>query len=236
MHYWNRSSFEGLSQLAQALDESPRLARLAQYCRLRGLGLRRQAFETLRELLRQSKSWETGFAREVCQHILELSALTPEAHQFLAQPLRADLILPTLETWLAEEPSSQTPMRWLGLLRCDRDLLTRALALSPVDVPVRRALINSYLAHVDYATHHLDEGYFLDDLEATKSSLAKAQALAEGSPAPRLLADLFEEIVHSRALIEDWEAYSAASTGTFPDWCKAHGRGYRWMTRTYYGT
>src|SRR5262245_48769847 len=152
MHYWNENNFKGLAQLAEELEEDPRLSSLAEYCRQRERGLRRKAFEALDSFIGAAATWETADLRDICQRVLQLHALTPEAHQFITQPLLTRFIFPVLDTWVGDEPNSQAALRWLGILRGDANLLRKALQLSPDDVPVRRHLAGRFLSDVDYAT------------------------------------------------------------------------------------
>jgi hypothetical protein len=234
VYYWNKANFEGLVQVADALAEDPQLLPLAEYCRQREHGLRRKAFETLELFIASTKAWELAYVRDACQRILEIHARTPEAHQFLAQPLLTRFIFPVLDAWVADEPSGQTALRWLGILRRDRDLLEKALVLSPEDAPARRCLVGGHLSHVDYATHHLVEGVLLGDLDSTKQALADARAVAEAAPDPVPLADVTGEIERYAALLRDWESYCESPEGTFPDWCAQRGRSYQWPTIVYY--
>jgi hypothetical protein len=235
MHYWNKDNFEGLAELARDLKTHDGCNQLAEYCRLRHTGLRREAFAALERFLAEAKAWEPATARATANAILELRARMPQAHQFLTQPLLERFLLPTLRAWVDSEPASMIPVRWLGILNRDASLLSRVLAASPDDTPIRRILIELELSQVDYATHHLVESIFLGDLEATRVALARATALVEASSQADAVADLNREIKHYESLISDWLAYSIAPEGTFPEWCVARGRAYRWPTIVYYG-
>jgi hypothetical protein len=234
VHYWNKDNFEGLSQLASALDGHALLSPLAEYCRAREQGLRRQALSVLDAFLDSTGSWSDQSARSACQTLLELHARTPHAHQFLTQPLLARFILPTLDQWLLEIPDSQVALRWLGILRRDRLLLERALALEPADIAVRRLLVDWLLSDVEHATHHLVESRLLGELEPTRRSLADALALVQKAPDASSFTDLAQEIGNLDALLADWEAFSRSAEVNFPDWCSKHGRSYVWPKISYY--
>ena len=234
MYYWNRDNFDGLAQLASALREHSELLLLAEYCRAREQGLRRQALASLDAFLDASAAWKAETARAACRTILELHARTPAAHQFLAQPLLVRFILPTLDEWTREVPDSQIAVRWLGILRRDPLLLERALVLAPGDVDVRRRLANWFLSHVDHATHHLVESRLLGELAATRQSLGDARRLVDTAPDSSLLADVAEEIAHYDALLRDWELFSRDPEASFPEWCVKRGRPYRWPAIFYY--
>ncbi len=234
MHYWNKVNFESLLQLAEALSSDERLSSLAEYCRCRERGLRREAFTALEQFLAAASHWESSDARRICQTVLELHARTPEAHQFLTQPLSTRFVFPVLEAWVADEPDSQTALRWLGILRRSSTLLQRAIALSPEDVPVRRRLADWHLADVDHATHHLGEGLLLGSLEAARESIAKARAILDDAPDSTPMADLAGEISKFESMLDDWESYCEMPAGTFPEWCARRNRPYSWPTIVYY--
>jgi hypothetical protein len=234
VQYWNRANFEGLSQLAEALREEPHLALLSNYCRFREQGLRREAFTELNVFLDATAAWPVSLARLTCQTILEIHARTPEAHQFLTQPLLSRFVYPVLEAWVAEDAHCQFAIRWLGLLRRDRHLLERALVLAPDDIPVRRTLVDWLLSEVEYSTHHLSESRFLGEIIASRCALAEARAAVQVAPDQKALTDLVAEIASYDTLIRDWETYSANPCGTFPEWCSARGRRYGWSAIVYY--
>lgn len=94
MYYWNKDNFEGLLAVANVLDDIPQLRPLANYCRLRERGLRRQALSVLRDFLSTAAAWKTDDARESVVSILELHARAPDAHTFMTQPLSDELVFP----------------------------------------------------------------------------------------------------------------------------------------------
>ena len=95
-------------------------------------------------------------------------------------------------------------------------------------------LAASLLHEVDHATHHLGEGILLAALEPTRRFLAEARAVLDAAPDPRPLAALAGEIDYYDAMLSDWEAFSRAPEGTFPEWCKERGRSFGWPTTAYY--
>lgn len=213
-----------LDQVAEQLGEYPQLTALAEYCRQRERGLRRDAFKALHKFIHATETWLAADARWACHKILEIHAQSPEAHQLLSHPLLTRFIFPVLDAWLTDDPTSHPSLRWLGILRRDRSLLERAVARSPDDVLARRHLAGRFLSDVEFATHHLAESRLLADLDATRVALAEARSVAEGAPDRHLLQDIFAEIEEYEALLRDWESYSSAPHGTFPEWCNRRGR------------
>lgn len=234
MHPHDQDRVDGLLKLAEALGSDERLASLAEYCRCRERGLRREAFAALERFLAIARRRSSADRRRICITVLDLHARTPSAHRFLTQPLCTRFVFPVLETWTAEEPDNPTPLRWLGLLRYDENLLQHALLLCPGDAPVRRQLASLQLATAEHATHHLGESRLLGDLDATRGALARARAILDDAPDPAPLADIVTEIAQLEALLDDWESYCRMPEGTFPEWCARRKRGYAWPTTRYY--
>ncbi|KVX39867.1 hypothetical protein WL04_09025 [Burkholderia ubonensis] len=234
MYYWNQRNFEGLLKLAEAFDACPELKPLADYCRFREQGLRRYAFAALERFLDASRSFDSTTARRAAIDILEANARTSEAHQFLAQPLTARFLLPTLQTWMHEEPDANLPVRWLGILERDDALLAGALAMCPDDMPVRKMLIGHALDSVDFATHHLDESCFIGSVDHALAKLERARRLIADAPDAAAFARLASEVDHFAQLVADWQAWSRNPVGSFPEWCAAQGRDYRYAVKIYY--
>ncbi|KVQ95130.1 hypothetical protein WK09_09210 [Burkholderia ubonensis] len=234
MYYWNQHNFEGLLKLAEAFDACPELKPLADYCRFREQGLRRYAFAALERFLDASRSFDSTTARRAAIDILEANARTSEAHQFLAQPLTARFLLPTLQTWMHEEPDANLPVRWLGILERDDALLAGALAMCPDDMSVRTMLIERALDSVDFATHHLDESCFIGSVDHVLENLDRARRLIADVPDAASFARLASEVDHFAQLVADWQAWSRNPVGSFPEWCAALGRNYRYAVKIYY--
>jgi len=235
MYYWNNENFEGLLQLAQQLEANEHLKPLATYCRYRELGLRRDALLVLELYLEESRSFDSSTARLAAVQILEANARTQGVHQFLAQPLIKRFLLPTLQAWMQEDANTNIPVRWLGILNRDHELLTRALSMCPSDIPVRKLLIDFAFGDVDYATHHLDESFFIGSVEDAESTLELAKSLIADAPVPETFAHHSSDVQHFTRLIADWRAYSENPLGSFPEWCAVRGRKYNYPIKAYYG-
>ena len=235
MYYWNDANFEGLLAVAEALEAHPALAPLAEYCRLREKGLRKDAFRSLESFLTSAQAWPQAKARRATIEILETQARVADAHQFMSQPVWDKLVLPTLTSWHAESPEEWVAMRWLGLVERQEELLRRALALEPGDFPVRKVLAQWALDRVGYATHHLGESRFLGEVDDAERALRDARELLVGCPEQAGLEYLRQKLLRNTALIADWKTFSEEGTGTFPEWCASQGRDYQ-FTPTYYYT
>jgi hypothetical protein len=159
---------------------------------------------------------------------------TAEAHQFLAQPLVTQFLIPTLRAWIDDEPAKSVPVRWLGMLSRDNELLDRALSMCPEDIPVRKMLIEHDLSCAGYATHHLDENLFLGGVDEVITALAHAKDLMTNAPDSEPLACLTSEVQYFDVLVADWIAYSKNPVGSFPEWCAKQGRKYNYPFKVYY--
>lgn len=234
MYYWNKHNFEGLIRLAEELEQFPNLHLLARYCRLREQGVRRAAMSVLEQFLNKASSFDTSASRECVIQILELSERFKSAHQFLTQPLVSRLLFPTLHEWSDHEPENNVPIRWLGILGRDYELLAKALAMCPEDVPVRQRLIDHELSYVELATHHLDEGHFIGNVEDSLAALRRASELLTNAPDSKLFNIMESERAHLEGLLAAWKTYSLDPRGTFPEWCAGNGKHYTYPIKVYY--
>ena len=234
MNYWNDRNFEGLRELAGELGGRVGFEGLAEYCRLREAGLRRQAFAALDVFLGEAAGWDPQKARDGCLSILELHERSPGVHQLLTQPLVARFVMPTLKAWVAAEPEEAIALTWMGVFSGDTRWYERALAVTPGNVMARRRLVDHHLHGVEYATHHLVESRLLGDLRETRAKLKRAQELLQAAVEREGFEDLVAETEFFEKLLSDWEGYLGTREGTFPEWCKARGRRYQWPGIFYY--
>ena len=234
MDYWNQDNFAGLLRLADELDGDAVLRPLADYCRLRERGLRRDALRVLEDFVSASRGLDPARARAAAVAILEANARIAQAHQFLATPLLRGFVKPTLEAWLQQDADAHVPLRWLGMLGRDPARLVRALTLRPDDAPVRAALVAFALDDVAYATHHLDESFFIGSVEDAVAALERAARLVAEAPDRTTLAPLADEQQQLACLVDDWKSYCEAPHGSFPEWCEARGRRYAYPVKVYY--
>lgn len=234
MHYWNRDNFKGLADLAIELATDPRLADLARYCELREQGLRSEAFAALDRFLVTALTSDAATQRDLVLRILDAHSRTPEAHQFLAHPLQHRLVEPVLTAWSEAEPKAATPVVELALLRGDYPMLDRALRIRPTDDRVRTRLVSKLISDLDYATHHLVEGRLIGTTEDAMDTLVEAEQFLRAAAEPAGMQRLADEVAEFRQLLTDWAEYRQNPTGSFPEYCKARGRTYRWWSIVYY--
>jgi hypothetical protein len=216
--------FTDLADLAAQLREHPDLEPLADFTLLRDRGLRTPAFASLRAFLQSAATWSTERARHNAVLVLELFGRLQQTRRLLIHPLREEFLLPVLHDWAQREPRAREPERWLGLLEYDPVRLARALEAAPGDVQVRRALLQLVLARIEDACHHLDQSRLLAEVGEVRADLAQAWRLIDEAPDGDPLSRQAEEVAVYSALLDDWNAYLDDRHGSFPEWCRAHGR------------
>lgn len=235
MYYWNKDNFEGLDALADHLSEDARLSHLAEYCRLRAIGLRDRAFEALDRFLDQAEQFHSEERYQIVDLIYELAARSPQVHQFITTPITIKFLRPGLASWLASQPDSIPALRWDGIFNDNSASLERALAFDPHDVFVRRLLINrECLSSVFHGVHHIDESILLLDISEIDALLAKGKSWLEAAPDRSQFSDLEEELSEQQRLISDWKAFCKSGEHSFPEWCAKNGRHHDWIPKFYY--
>jgi hypothetical protein len=233
-YYWNQKNFEGLTSLSLELRTDSRLESLARYCDLRVKGLRPQALTELRAFIEQARFWDVTARREAATRILDAYWKVPQAHWFLTEPLRKQLLEAVLEEWRAAEPDNPIPTRYLALLCHDRRLLYDALGMNPKDDQVRAMIAAQLIKFVDYATHHLVEGSFIGDEAESDAALVEAAAVLKEVSDPSSVQPLNDEAQSLAALLADWREYRDAPQGSFPEWCHQRNRPHHWWSIVYY--
>ena len=236
-HYWNKTNFESLSQLAITLRETPELVRLAEYCELREKGLRKQALAAVRTFLAETTAFPEERRLALSMYLLDLHYATPEAHQFLSQPLIDGLIRLSLRK--AARPGNAA-FRYLALFLNEsgrgKNALRVALKYTPVDVLVRKRLISRLLGEVVFAMHHLEESVFIGSEGYCLAVLDEAGRLLDPTVADAtIFRGLWEDRVELSMMLGDWMEYTKKNSAlSFPEWCMAKGREYYWCAKFYY--
>jgi hypothetical protein len=177
-YYWNRENFEGLTSLSLELRTD---STGEADCDLWEKGLRQLVLAELRAFIEQAQSWEVTARGEAATRILDAHWKMPRAHWFSREPLRKQFLERVLEECRAAEPDNPVPTRYLALLCHDRKLLYDALRVNPKDDQVRAMIAAQLIKFVDYATHHLVEGLFIDD-EAEAALIEAAAVLKVSDP------------------------------------------------------
>ena len=221
MYYWNQDNFEGMAALADELSREPAFAAFADHLRLRGRGLRQQAIAALRQFIAEANTRPFQERRGIVHRIMSLHHANPRVHTLIAQPLYQQLILPTLDQWIEQEPSNPVPLRW----RCQDDDLRRAIALDPNEQIARRRLVARLLAGIDYSIHELPNGYgYCGSPAADLTVLDEVDRLTPAINDERLRTNWQNEAAHLRAVVTGYIRYAEEGRSEpFRDWAESNG-------------
>ena len=233
MWYWSQSNFEGLLAVSDSISTEPLWRAFAEYCTLREKGLRKQALASIERLISESADWSTSERRRFVNWIYETHLRFPDVHQLIVTPLNQRLLIPTLETWIADDPANSTPRRWLAFATGDHTHFVDALSRDPQDDMSRYRVVYRHLADVDYQCHHLPE-YFIDDPIDASKLLADARDLCAGFCDPRIVPSLEDDFATLNGKVNDWIAFQKTGGDSFAEWCDENDRNYEWVMTFYY--
>ena len=231
--YWNQSNFEGLLAVAESISAEPRWQEFFDYCTLREKGLRKQALASIERLISQSSEWPSSDRRRFANWIYQTHLSFPNVHQLIVTPLNQRLLIPTLESWITDEPENATPRRWLAFATGDHSHFSDALSRDPRDDISRYRLVCRHLGDVDYQCHHLPDYFIGEPIEAL-GLLDAALDLGLGFGDQRIMPTLADEFADLRSRIKDWITFQATGDPSFSDWCVKNERTYEWVKAFYY--
>lgn len=222
MYYWRDSNYRGLLDVAEAAEQWPRLARYAEYCRLREQGLRKPAFQAIRTFIAEAQGWPLAERTEFVDWILTIAFHEREIYDLIPHPLRQDLIEPTLREWRSSEPDHPAPYRWSAP---GPDLL-RAIELDPHEQIARLRYLDSLAERVNYGAHELPYGApYLGDPDQDLGDVIRGELLARGIIDDARRSEFLEYLQSRRALLESYREYLDLRSGaSFADWAHSEGR------------
>jgi hypothetical protein len=233
MWYWNQQNFEGLLTVADALAVEPNWSDFAEYCRLREAGRRKEALKAIEQLVFASGLWSRVERRRFVAWILDAQLRLPEVHQLVVEPLRRNLILPTLEDWQEDDPGDPIPKRLLGMATGNIKYFEEALNLDSSDDYSRYRCASHFLNDVDYQCHHLPD-YFIGEPTKARDDLAAARDFAKGFVNKKIDDSFVDEFTDLSNKVDDWFAFLESNQQSFADWCAANNRKYKWCQAYYY--
>ncbi len=226
MRYWNQDNFEGLIQVADTLEADPRMVALADYCRKREAGMRKDAFRSLSVFLEQVKQLSDEEKDEIVDRILDLD-FRHKSHQFLSQPIWNNLITPTLDRWKGNPNAPARALFWDGFYRRNNEALRLVLAFNPEDHYVRTLLIDRIcIAEVEYAVHHIENNTLLVELDQIEAWLSAGAELLIACQDRQECAQIEAEWRELRRLIDDWKEFKQSTKSSFPAWCRENHRSH----------
>jgi hypothetical protein len=203
--------------LAEDAAERPGWASFATYCRLRGEGLRRDAFVALDAFVADAVLWPLSERVVFAVWVGERrQAYGGQAEAVLPVPLFRLLVRPTLEDWSAALPADPWPWVWLARLSGGgstfhapaEPYLREALKRDPGLAPARIDFIENLLRAVTYNQHELPWGYIGDAAEDV-ADLDEAETMTAGLSLEVEL-ELRPRVVLARKLALDWIAERGA--------------------------
>jgi hypothetical protein len=203
----SNSDMDRLANLAVRARERPEWMGFAQYCELRGQGIRAGALNAVGQFLRQTGTWTFGARLQFTRWVLDESVAFLDPSALLPQTIQAGLVVPTLREWSASNPQEPQSYLWLGLLRCDDPLrhLERALELDSTCEAARQMLTQWILADVDYNQHELPASY-IHDPRVDLRDLIRAEQLVDDSATGAWAKATRVEIAELRGRAEVWLA------------------------------
>lgn len=202
--------------LAEDAAERPGWTSFATYCRLRGEGLRREAFVVLDVFIAEAVLWPLAERAAFAVWVGERrQAYGGQAETVLPVPLFRLLVRPALEDWSAASPDDPWPWVWLARLSGGGSTLhapagpylREALKRDPGFAPARIDLIEDLLRGVAYNQHELPWGYIGDPAEDVVD-LDEAETMMAGL-SPEVELDLRPRVVLARNAARDWIAARA---------------------------
>jgi hypothetical protein len=179
----------------------------AEFCQLRGTGVRVAAMKALKRFVDGAVSWDYAARLAFSRWVLEASRQLADPLLLLPQPAWVRLIVPTVREWREHAPNDAQPYLWLGMLRCDDPSLhlKRALKLDPSCELARVTLTQWILADIDYNQHELP-AFYIHDPRDDLTALDQAENLA-GESADRAWGEsVRREVAELRKYAEDWLA------------------------------
>lgn len=238
MYFWNQENFEGLASIAKGLKSEEHFALFAEYCRLKELGLKKQAVAAIKDYVSYLSELDLQTQQNICVRLTELAFWNSDIHQLLSHPIQV-YITDILTNWCSQgEP--EAPYTWLGYMSGDDLHFLRSLQFNPNDQVALYRLARSAVDSVDFQLHHVSESIFLGEEKDAINSLAQAKDFFGRMEDSKFKDYLTQEISDSEALLNDWLSYqqqvkSADITSmTFPKWCDLNNKGCAFSQPFYY--
>ncbi|MBO9707555.1 MAG: hypothetical protein J7521_05030 [Caulobacter sp.] len=197
--------------LAQDAAERPAWSLFAEYCRLRGEGLRSEALKALDAFIAEAVVWP--LAERVAFSVWvgeQRQAYRGQPEAVLPVPLFRLLVRPTLEAWAEASPGDPWPPLWLARLSSGGStwhapaapFLAQALARDPDFAPARLDFVLEVMRGVSYSQHELPELY-LGDAAQDLADLTMAEAFLRGMELERQF-ELRPRLVQARQAAARW--------------------------------
>jgi hypothetical protein len=199
MYYWRSENFEGLSLMALEADQLGYRG-FADYCRLRGKGLRKQAFETLMRFISEMRATSEVDRKKFVDWHQTYCFLNRAIFDASPNPLKEKLIRPTIAKWIHDEPENPLALRWSD----DESSMLRAATLNSNDSVAVGRLAVAMLNRIDDATHELPQEYLGDNPNQDLVALRSILELLNGIKETDFFHALREEALNQMKLIQNY--------------------------------
>ncbi|HUC83438.1 MAG TPA: hypothetical protein VMR70_21175 [Flavisolibacter sp.] len=207
----------------------------ANYCFAREKGLRKEAFRQLDNFLLAAQKW-TGEQRiEFVKFLFPFFETVEEAdYGPFPQPLSEKLVKPTLEDWCKKENSNEQPFRWYGTYYRSEEHLFKALAINPNDDLARQRLLTRWMNTIDFAIHHLPEGYIgnpKDDLDLAEKIQHHINQLTDAA----LIREWTNQLKEYVEIIRNYIEWEQSGHSSFEQWGRENNKKVTYgLNSTYY--
>jgi hypothetical protein len=183
------ASLDALVETRRAAGVEPRWRHYAEYCRLRALGLRREALQALDTFVADAANWSlaerVAFAKWVGR------AADHESNSLcLPHPLIHGLLAPAVAEQAELDPADAEAQLLLAIWGDPSggwpvDRYLAAIGLDPANAMISRIFVRAVLEWTGYAQHELPHGYLGDpgaDAELLELAIASMQASGLDTP------------------------------------------------------
>ncbi|QIO07071.1 hypothetical protein [Acinetobacter shaoyimingii] len=234
MYYWNQDNFTGLKHIYDHFKNDAYFALYAEYCHFRESGLRKVAFQKLKQFIQHCESLDMKVQQHIVITLIELIYNHSAIHQLISDPLKHYLIK-VFSEWQATEPHDVLTYQWLGYLCYEIEYYQKALELDPNNQFCLIKLAQFHLDKIDWQTHHLHESFLIGELEHAYEHLGLAQSLLEKIKPSDQKQKLEIDYRYYDTLLHTWENYKNNNAKiSFSDWCDQYQIDFHEYMTFYY--
>ncbi|HYG82244.1 MAG TPA: hypothetical protein VD861_17720 [Pyrinomonadaceae bacterium] len=202
MYFWRDKYFKSLTEAANYASAIPAWAEYARFCELLEKGLRKDAFAHLESFIESAAQWPLSEKQKFVSWLYHFAyEHRDDSYLLMPHPLRVKFLEPTLVEWIAREPESGEPHRWLGTL----DHLEEAIRLDPRDEIACERMASYLLNGVGNALSHLSCcKYYAGNPEEDLQALEKVESLIEGLSEEGIRARHYVEMAELKEGVKDY--------------------------------
>lgn len=234
MRSWNQDYFAGLRAIGKAFSAIPDYTHFSAYCLNKEAGLKKKANKEAFNFVTHVSGLKIERQREIVAELAELNYLHPDVHSLISHPI-AEMIKNVLRCWIEDDTNNLIAQRWYGYYGGGEAAFEAALKIDPHDQISLKQLSNWFLRDLDFATHHLDEGFFIGNEAETMTWLVKAKTLINRIEDKKIQSNLFRQCEVYTDMLNVWDSYKKSNrTMTFPEWSLEQGHDFGFSAKFYY--